>query len=143
MPAPLTRPSHVSLFTGLYPGEHGIRDNISPPLRSDVPLLAEMLKAQGFATGAFVASVVLDRQAGLARGFDVYSDRFAADVDRRSGEVVAGEAIDWLKAKERFLAWVHLYDVHAPYVPPPEYAARYGGGCTTRRSRGAMRWSGG
>ena len=34
VPVPLTRPSHVSLFTGLYPAEHGIRDNISPPLRA-------------------------------------------------------------------------------------------------------------
>ncbi len=84
-PAPLTRPSHVSLFTGRYPAEHGVRDNISPPLRNDVPVLAEILKRQGFATGAFVASVVLDRQAGLARGFDVYSDRFGPDVDRKGG----------------------------------------------------------
>ena len=127
VPVPLTRPSHVSLFTGLYPAEHGIRDNISPPLRADVPVLAEILKRQGFATGAFVASVVLDRQAGLARGFDEYADRFGADVDRKGGEAVTAEAVAWLNGKDHFLAWVHLYDVHAPYVPPPEYASRYAG----------------
>ena len=114
VPAPLTRPSHVSLFTGLYPAEHGIRDNIAPPLRAEVPVLAEILKRRGFSTGAFVASVVLDRQAGLARGFDVYSDRFGPDVDRKGGDVVVSEAIEWLAGKDRFLAWVHLYDVHAP-----------------------------
>ena len=102
-----------------------------------------MLKAQGFATGAFVASVVLDRQAGLARGFDVYS----GSLRRRRGSQEwggrYGEAIDWLKAEERFLAWVHLYDVHGPALPPPEYTApATGGSRTTRRSRGAMRWSG-
>ncbi|MEO7274022.1 MAG: sulfatase-like hydrolase/transferase [Vicinamibacterales bacterium] len=125
VPAALTRPSHVSLFTGLYPAEHGIRDNIAPPLRADVPVLGEILKRQGFSTGAFVASVVLDRQAGLARGFDRYSDRFGPDVDRKGGEVVVSEAIEWLRGRDRFLAWAHLYDVHAPYVPPPEYAAKY------------------
>jgi len=127
VPAPLTRPSHVSLFTGLYPAEHGIRDNISPPLRADVPVLAELLKRQGFTTGAFVASVVLDRQAGLARGFDEYADRFGAAVDRKGGEAVTDEALAWLSGKDHFFAWVHLYDVHAPYVPPPEYATRYAG----------------
>ena len=47
---PLTRPSHVSLLTGLYPAEHGIRDNVSPPLRPGVPLLAEILQRRGFQT---------------------------------------------------------------------------------------------
>ena len=86
MPAPLTRPSHVSLFTGRYPAEHGIRDNISPPLRADVPVLAEMLKRQGFTTGAFVASVVLDRQSGLARGFDEYPTASARTSTARAGK---------------------------------------------------------
>ena len=45
VPVPLTRPSHVSLFTGRYPAEHGIRDNLSPPFSADVPLLAERLPA--------------------------------------------------------------------------------------------------
>ena len=70
--APLTRPSHVSLFTGRYPAEHGIRDNISPPLAAGVPLLVERFKSDGVATGAFIASAVIDRQSGLARGFDVF-----------------------------------------------------------------------
>ena len=47
--APLTRPSHVSLFTGLLPAQHGIRDNVSPALGDEVPTLAEGLKAAGFA----------------------------------------------------------------------------------------------
>jgi arylsulfatase A-like enzyme len=94
---PLTRPSHVSLFTGLYPAEHGIRDNVSPPLGDDVPLLAALFERQGFATAAFIASSVLDRQSGLARGFGVYSDRFDAGADQRTGDVVAAEAIAWLK----------------------------------------------
>src|SRR3954447_9809248 len=76
VPVPLTRPSHVSLFSGRYPAEHGIRDNLAPPLDSTVPLLAPLFEGQGFATAAFVASSVLDRQSGLARGFRLYSDHF-------------------------------------------------------------------
>ena len=60
MHAPLTRPTHVSLFTGLYPAEHGVRDNVAPTLGADVPLLADLFEREGFATGAFIASAVLD-----------------------------------------------------------------------------------
>jgi arylsulfatase A-like enzyme len=133
---PLTRPSHISMFTGLYPAEHGVRDNVSPPLADDIPILTTLFEKRGFATAAFIASSVLDRQSGLARGFDVYSDRFDAGADQRSGDAVVAEAIAWLKgpappkplgAKAGFYAWVHLYDPHAPYDPPEPYAARYAG----------------
>ena len=70
---PLTRPSHVSIFSGRLPNETGIRDNISPAVLPSLPLLAEVLKKAGFTTGAFVSSFVLDSSSGLDRGFDVYS----------------------------------------------------------------------
>jgi tetratricopeptide (TPR) repeat protein len=80
---------------------------------------------------------VLDRQSGLSRGFDVYSDRFENGADRRSGDRTVGEAIGWLKTHPRFFAWVHLFDVHAPYQPPEPYASRYAG----RPYDGAVAWS--
>ena len=135
--APLTRPSHVSLFTGLLPPEHGIRDNVSAPLPPEVPLLAERFKRDGFATGAFIASAVLERQSGLSRGFDVYSDRFPPDGDRKPGDAVVAEAIQWLNGKTRFFGWVHLYDPHAPYLPPGRYATEYAG----RPYDGTVAWS--
>lgn len=135
--APLTRPSHVSLFTGRYPAEHGVRDNISPPLAGDVPLLVERFKSDGFSTGAFIASAVIDRQSGLARGFDRFSDSFAAGEDRKPGDVVVAEAVQWLKGQPRFFGWVHLYDPHAPYLPPGRYATEYSG----RPYDGTVAWS--
>ena len=142
--APLTRPSHVSLFTGLYPAEHGIRDNVSPPLADHVPVLAEMFRRDGFATGAFIASPVLDRQSGLARGFQHYSDHFEPNVDRKPGDRVIAEALDWIRPKlgapsgeAGFFAWVHLYDPHAPYLPPEPYATQYAG----RPYDGTVAWS--
>ena len=134
---PMTRPSHVSLFTGRYPAEHGIRDNISQPLVPDVPVLAEAFQQTGHATAAFVSSAVLDRQSGLARGFGVYSDRFENGADRRSGDRTVADAIGWLKTHPRFFAWVHLFEPHAPYQPPEPYASRYAG----RPYDGAVAWS--
>jgi len=136
---PLTRPSHVSLFTGLLPAQHGIRDNISPALDAGVPLLAETLHAAGFRTAAFVSSIVLSHQSGLQRGFDLFSDRFDVDEDdarflntiQRRGDGPTTEAVDWLTREaasgSRLFAWLHLYDPHDPYEPPEPYASRYAG----------------
>ena len=144
---PLTRPSHVSLLTGLYPAEHGIRDNVSPPLRPSVPVLAEILKQRGFRTGAFVSSIVLSKQSGLGRGFDTFADQFEIGDDdarflntiQKRGDMTVAEAAAWLRqpGSERRFAWVHLYDPHDPYEPPEPYATRYAG----RLYDGEVAWS--
>ncbi len=144
---PLTRPSHISLFTGLYPAEHGIRDNVSPPLGGKVPVLAEILQQNGFKTAAFVSSIVLSRQSGLARGFADYSDKFDIGEDdarflntiQKRGDATVAEATAWLGAAgaDRRFAWVHLYDPHDPYEPPEPYATKYAG----RPYDGEVAWS--
>ncbi len=80
--APLTLPAHSSLFTGLFPPRHGGRDNADRALASNHTTLAEKLRAHGFRTGAFVSSVVLASDRGLAQGFDRYVDVPTSD-DRR------------------------------------------------------------
>src|SRR5262249_29241314 len=72
--APLTLPAHASLLTGLYPPRHRVRDNEVFTLPADVPTYPVLLKQRGYATGAFVSAVVLDRRFGLNRGFDMYDD---------------------------------------------------------------------
>jgi len=134
---PLTRPSHASIFTGLLPAEHGLRDNVSPSLAPEVPTLAPMLKAAGFRTGAFVSSIVLSRQSGLHRGFDEYADLFETGGDdarflntiQRPGDVAMKDALSWIQTASdgRFFAWIHLYDPHDPYEPPEPYASQYAG----------------
>ena len=144
---PLTRPSHVSIFTGLYPSQHGVRDNISPPLAADVPTLASVFKAAGFRTSGFVSSIVLSAQSGLSRGFDDYSDRFDVGTDdarflntlQRRGDITTSEATAWLaeRVQDRTFTWVHLYDPHDPYDPPEPYASRY----ADRPYDGEVAWS--
>jgi arylsulfatase A-like enzyme/Flp pilus assembly protein TadD len=138
---PLTRPSHVTLFTGRLPPETGIRDNISPAVVPGVPVLAEVLKKAGFATAAFVSSIVLDSSSGLDRGFDVYDDAIAGSKGgaeflntlQRRGDVATTAAIAWLeKARQaspqvRVFLWLHLYDPHDPYEPPEPWASRFAG----------------
>ncbi len=134
---PLTRPSHATIFTGLDPADHGIRDNVSPPLADGIPTLATILKGAGFETAGFVSAVVLSSQSGLHRGFDLYSDRFELGGDdarflnsiQKRGDQPTAEAIRWLEARggARSFLWLHLYDPHDPYEPPEPYAGRYAG----------------
>ncbi len=126
-PSPLTLPAHASLLTGLDPPEHGVRDNGTAVLPAEVPTLASVLEERGYATGAFVASRVLDRRFGLDRGFEVYGDRMAAErlgqygYPERDAEAVTSAALAWtsgLPAGKPYYLWVHYYDPHAPYQPP-------------------------
>jgi arylsulfatase A-like enzyme/lipopolysaccharide biosynthesis regulator YciM len=129
-PAPITLPSHSSLFTGLYPFEHGVRNNGNFYLAERFETLATRLKARGYHTGAFVSTFILDRRYGLDRGFDVYDDRMEGEYTQvvtlqaeRRGDHTAlalGRFIDE-RAKQPaapFFAWLHLYDPHEPYRPP-------------------------
>jgi arylsulfatase A-like enzyme len=130
-PAPLTLPAHATLMTGLDPPRHGVHNNSTFRLDGGFPTLAERMRERGLATAAFVGAVVLDRQYGLARGFDQYEDRMAPrraagefGFAERTADRVVDAAIDWLEtAPDRFFLWVHLYDPHAGYKPPPRYLA--------------------
>lgn len=66
---PLTLPSHASILTGMLPADHGVRDNVGYRLSDSVPTLQELLKKNGYATGAAVSACVLRKETGIARGF--------------------------------------------------------------------------
>ena len=129
--APLTLTAHTSMFTGLYPPRHGVRDNLAPPLDAAHTTLAEVLRRQGFRTAAFVGSAVLRRDRGLARGFDAYDDGTTPGETtprRRSASEVVDAATAWIRAlgPEPFFVWVHLYDAHAPQALPAQFRREYG-----------------
>ena len=131
--APLTLTAHTSLFTGLSPQHHGVRDNADAPLDRSTPVLAEVLRQRGFQTAAFVGSFVLARDRGLARGFDLYRDVEGTDAHgerrrRRPANEVVDEAVAWIDGLKspRFCLWIHLYDAHAPQALPLAFRRAYG-----------------
>src|SRR5262245_8980462 len=137
---PLTLPAHTSLFTGLFPPAHGVRDNASPALADSETTLAEVLRGRGFRTGASVSSVILAADRGPAQGFDKYSDTgtLLESASRRPGEDVVDprqrraddvvdDALAWLNGigGSRFFLWTHFYDAHRPYDPPEPYRSMH------------------
>jgi len=126
----VTLPSHTNILTGLYPYQHGVRENAGFKLDPKHETVATMLHRAGYVTGAFVGAFPLDARYGLNQGFDVYDDNYgkgAASLDfvmqERPAAAVLDPAVRWWQDNEgrkRFL-WVHLYDPHAPYTPPAPF----------------------
>jgi arylsulfatase A-like enzyme/Flp pilus assembly protein TadD len=136
--APITPVSHATILTGTFPQYHGIR-NFGDRLPPSIPFLPDILHSQGYQTGAFVGSIILDPKNGFAsgfeRGFDVYNagfhrqktgERREASMQRR-GEVTLGCVLEWLGHRQKgpFFLWFHLWDAHDPYNPPEPFRSRF------------------
>ncbi|MEO8585089.1 MAG: sulfatase-like hydrolase/transferase [Acidobacteriota bacterium] len=134
-PVPLTLPAHTSLFTGLLPYQHGVRDNVGYRLSPERTTLATFLKQLGYATGGAVSAFVLDHATGIAAGFDAYRDdvemRASAEAMgqvQRSGAATEELLESWIAgqpADKPFFAFLHLYEPHSPYDPPEPFRTRY------------------
>ncbi len=124
-PYPATLVSHMSLFTGLYPQQHGVY----PPngvLAAEVPTLPERFRAAGFRTAGFTEGGFVAGGYGFARGFEVFADPpYADDADI---EETFGRGLDFLRALapgERFFLFLHSYSIHDPYAPPEPARGRF------------------
>ncbi|MBK9965184.1 MAG: sulfatase-like hydrolase/transferase [Holophagales bacterium] len=135
-PVPLTLPAHWTILTGVEPWHHGVVDNGMTLPKPPAATLAERFADAGYDTAAFVSAFVLHRTFGLDRGFARYDDGPAADAvldELMHASAPADERVDralaWLRRERKrpFFVWLHLFDPHAPYVPPPGFRARYSG----------------
>ena len=131
--SPQTLPAHVSMFTGLLPVEHGVRDNLGFAVAPEQTLLPELLAPLGYRSAAVVSSYVLRKEVGLARGFETYDDRLPPAPPEASGAQVQRDGGDSLQVAERwldgnagagspFFLFLHLYEPHMPYAPPERFA---------------------
>ena len=128
--SPWTKPALATLFTSLYPSQHGVlshpsldegREREGEVARVDVldarfTTLAETLREAGYETAAIVTNPWLDHGFGFAQGFEHFDDsRVSWDV---AGRDVSRAALEWLarrRADRPFLLYVHYMDSHRPY----------------------------
>jgi arylsulfatase A-like enzyme len=111
-----TLPSHLSMLTSALPGTHGGTD-MKQAFNRSVPSVAELLKAQGFVTHAVTSHLYVSATYGLDAGFD--SMNFRQD---RLAENVANHGMDLVDrfSDRPFFIFLHFYDPHWHYAPPPE-----------------------
>jgi arylsulfatase A-like enzyme/tetratricopeptide (TPR) repeat protein len=132
---PLTLVSHASVFTGLLPADHGIRDNLGFELNRSVKTIPELLKAKGYATGGAVSAIVLRGETGISRGFSFWDDDI--DIDpaslsigraQRAGDETREIAQRWVgeHKSQPFFFFLHIYEPHSPYDPPEPFRSKYG-----------------
>jgi arylsulfatase A-like enzyme len=130
-----TLPSHTSIMVGTNPRTHGVISHESF-LDEDITTLAEILKQRGYRTGAFISSHALDSKYHLDQGFDTYwevhkelsiQERQLQKIQEKCATTDA--ALAWLEdaSGSEFFLWIHWFDPHRPYDPPPAYLNRFAG----------------
>ena len=119
--------SHATILSGAYPQSTGLSE-IGGTLPPSLTYLPDLLKGQSYKTAAFVGSIDLDPQNGLAQGFDRGFQNYDAGfrpvipgdtrppVSERRGAEVVSRAIAWIdhNAQGQFFVWVNLSDASAP-----------------------------
>ena len=120
-PSSWTVPSHVSLFTGLYPHTHGATGQAQSMSPSAVPL-ASWLFSFGYDTGGVVNASLLGPSRGFARGFESF-EVVRRPLPEPAAPLVDEQALAWLDPpRDRpFFLFVHHYDVHSGYAPQEQY----------------------
>jgi len=121
-----TLPSFASLFTGLLPSEHGSVGGAQSKLPEGRLTLAELLNAHGYATHGYVAVDWLTDSFAMDQGFDRLSAYVKGKVSVRY-EQYEKEVHAFLDSppSEPYFLFVHIYDAHAPYRPPPPFDGMY------------------
>jgi len=141
-----TLPAHAAMFTGLVDTTHGVVDN-GLALSGSHLTLAEVLKRRGYQTAGFYGGPYLHPTFGLAQGFDRWQscmsamradlgtsavraaamDENGASHDDVTGPRTLAEVRSWLAGGVHapVFLFLHMWDVHYDYVPPPEYVERF------------------
>ncbi|MBA7465097.1 2,3-bisphosphoglycerate-independent phosphoglycerate mutase [subsurface metagenome] len=123
-----TLPSHTSIFLSQYVWRHKI-DNRKKRLGNSSTTLVEILKDRNYTTCAFVGGGFVSARYGFDQGFEIYDDGRGGGAGRRLREIASyiDKLLGWLESvrNKKFFLFIHTYDVHSPYNPPPPYFNLY------------------
>lgn len=131
---PLTLPAHTSIMTGIVPAQHGVVDNGAYLVPDELETMAEILKNEGYSTGAVISAAVLKKVFNLDQGFDYWDEEGLEEQEEKSllvadrpADQVTDAAISWLNDNHDgpFFLWAHYYDPHAERRAPEPYKSIY------------------
>ena len=124
-PMATTLPAHTSMMTGTRPRRHNIvRNGLVFESEPDLRTVAEMLKTAGYQTVAVVSASPVAEETGISVGFDQYDD---PKLGPRPASTTTDLALAHLRRLDDrpFFMWVHYWDPHDPYTPPPPYDRKF------------------
>ncbi len=118
--APWTLPSHMSIMTSLYPSFHGVR-RYQNFLNDEKVTIAELLKEAGYQTAAFTDGGFMAASCEFDQVFDIYEDQRIGIAN------ILPNVKAWLSSNKSspFFLFIHCYDIHNPYNPPPPYNSMF------------------
>lgn len=119
--ATTTTPSFTSMFTGLYPPNHGVRSLYKYRLSDEIQTMAQLFGAAGYTTAAELTGPLI-RETGVWRGFDSVNHR-----STQSGFMSWSSDVPNLirELSEPWLVVLHVWELHLPYRPPPTFRPRW------------------
>ena len=123
-----TLPSHISMLTALYPEVHQVIHD-GNKLSDKAVVCAEIMKEAGYLTAGFVSGPYLSSKFGYNQGFDIYDDdtiSYSSNEESHRGITspkIHQQITKWLEQKYRssFFLFIHYWDVHYDYAPPPPF----------------------
>jgi arylsulfatase A-like enzyme len=122
-----TLPSHISIFTSLYPSSHGV-PYIGYQLNKNITMFHEFLKSQNYTSIAIINNVYLSSIFGFNRSFDFFNEQFANYT--KNGKTITDvnkHFFDWLNKnhQKKFFAFIQYIDSHCPYIAHEKYFTNY------------------
>ncbi len=119
--SPWTLPSISSMITSRYPSQLGIRNLISKIDEEDFTI-TELMREEGYRTGAVISHILLKESYGISQGFDYFNDRnISGEFGNHiaiSSPGVTKDAINFIQAKKggKFFLFLHYFDPHYIYL---------------------------
>ncbi len=120
-----TQPSHTALFTGRFGTGTDVVSHFHPGTRLDeaTPWLPSIFQGSGYHTGA--VDHLFSMKDWFVRGYDDYMP--PAGRSRSPGSVINEIGFPWITehTDEDFFLFLHYWDAHIPYLPPPPFIDRF------------------
>lgn len=115
-----TWPSVSSLFTSLYPSQHQVTKIFGYPLKKSLTTLAEILRGEGYTTGAISTNAGISLLYQFDQGFDSFNEKCMDVWWCKGAECMASQILSWLEKNYHspFFLYLHYNDVHSPFIPP-------------------------